>query len=102
MRPPQANPQVGRSSHGGSSRITQEGLSSPPRGTPRMISPTSFADKNVKAAKLHPGIDALLHPRHPGATPYRIVLGDVCPVSLMRMCWSKMQEMRSSSVSVRV
>ena len=60
-----------------------KGLSSPRgvQGTPRMISPNSFADKSVKAAKLHPGIDALLHPRHPGATPYRIVLGDVSPVN---------------------
>ena len=60
-------------------RGTHEGLSSPrgAQGTPRMISPNTLADKNVKAAKLHPGIDALLHPRHPGATPYRVVLGDV-------------------------
>ena len=34
----------------------------------------------VQAATYHKtSIDALLHPRHNGATPYRIVLGDVSP-----------------------
>ena len=51
-----------------------------PRAPSRLISPKDGADKGpIRAAKLHPGIDALLNPRHPGATPYRVVLGDVRP-----------------------
>ena len=47
-----------------------------PNAPHRLLSPKDGADKGpVKAAKLHPGIDALLNPRHPGATPYRVVLG---------------------------
>ena len=51
-----------------------------PSAPHRMLSPKdTLVDRPVKAAKLHPGIDALLNPRHPGATPYRVVLGDVRP-----------------------
>ena len=45
----------------------------------------SVADRKargMRAAEHHKtSIDALLHPRHAGATPYRILLGDVrfCP-----------------------
>ncbi|BDA47382.1 probable phosphoenolpyruvate carboxylase [Coccomyxa sp. Obi] len=44
----------------------------------KAISPDSIKKRGLKAARYHKtSIDALLHPRHQGATPYRIVLGDV-------------------------
>ncbi|KAK9905656.1 hypothetical protein WJX75_003995 [Coccomyxa subellipsoidea] len=42
------------------------------------VSPDTIKKRGQKAARYHKtSIDALLHPRHHGATPYRIVLGDV-------------------------
>eukprot|EP00884_Botryococcus_braunii_P017055 jgi/Botrbrau1/4032/Bobra.0016s0039.1 len=42
------------------------------------LSPESLKKRGMKAAEYHKtSIDALLHPRHHGATPYRIILGDV-------------------------
>ncbi len=47
------------------------------------LSPDSLKKRGMKAAEYHKtSIDALLHPRHHGATPYRIILGDVSPFLL--------------------
>ncbi|KAK9823233.1 hypothetical protein WJX72_001252 [[Myrmecia] bisecta] len=44
----------------------------------QLLSPDAIKRRGLKAASFHKtSIDALLHPRHAGATPYRIVLGDV-------------------------
>ena len=64
-------------------------VSSSPVMSTRLLSPqAALVDQPVKAAKLHPGIDALLNPRHPGATPYRVVLGDVSVSILCTVCSS--------------
>ena len=53
---------------------------SPPstvEGAP-MLTEDDLKARGALAAERHKtSIDALLHPRHAGATPYRIVLGDV-------------------------
>ena len=42
--------------------------------------------RGMRAAEHHKtSIDALLHPRHAGATPYRIVLGDVTAPTAPRL-----------------
>ena len=44
----------------------------------KLLSTADRKARGMRAAEHHKtSIDALLHPRHAGATPYRIVLGDV-------------------------
>ena len=44
----------------------------------RLLTGDDLKRRGMQAASFHKtSIDAMLHPRHAGATPYRILLGDV-------------------------
>lgn len=66
----------------GKQALVKEQISSSKQARPRdVLSPDALKKRGMKAAALHKSsVDALLHPRHHGATPYRIILGDVSAI----------------------
>ena len=62
--------------------VPLKGRSSAQGGQGRLLSSKDLKRRGMKAASFHKtSIDALLHHKHAGATPYRAVLGDVSPNS---------------------